>query len=458
MSKIQNRLSFSSAVLAMVVLINASVVTTAYLHNAEFYWALLFSIPALVFAVYYWKVVSLRKENDRKTVSLDHNVEATAGHNPRELTTTLGSKHCTQPYQSSIISFENLPSDCAIETSSTSEIVRTGKNESYAATNNFNDGITANPIWRIDCEYEGCRDHNSKFSTVAFSDTARHPGVKMIELELNQVGSGRKSPATENRLGELSSSDKYPNEGNTPYNHSHTAFGNADSMSIFLDSLRELSGRKPIGISLSISDKTEFHGMCFAFRKTGIIPDFLVIHDGTKKGNFHFDPNNNTGMGLYEALLFASKTLELYGLKEEIKIIAVSEIFSPFDVLRLFALGSSVVRIKNHSSCTRQNNGNVRYRTIPLTQKSLEDSRGEILNETLNLMKSMGYSGVQEITLAGLLRDVDALYPAGFNKKLSKENQVNGSREKSQTPPGRKPYTVTKGGFEKRQADFEILN
>ena len=45
----------------------------------------------------------------------------------------------------------------------------------------------------------------------------------------------------------------------------------------FLDSLRELSGKKPIGIRLCISDKKEFREICHAIRKTQLIPDFIVV-------------------------------------------------------------------------------------------------------------------------------------------------------------------------------------
>ncbi|MEO6188397.1 MAG: hypothetical protein ABIO82_02600 [Ginsengibacter sp.] len=469
MFKNQNRLSFSSAVLVMVVLINASIITTAYLYNADFYWALPFSLPALGFAIYYWRMVTRRSEADRKQRAVDYDLNDTAAEiaigdtERKELTTLLGNKQCAQPYQTSIISFECTRSDLSLDSSPKHARISDDDDERIVEVQSVNDHLPINHIWRIATDYEGCRDHNFQFSTEAFGITALQPNVKMIELELNHFDTGYSS-VTGNRITGSSRHDMHPDKKDNRHNHNHTAFGNADSMSIFLDSLRELSDKKPVGISLSISDKKDFHEMCFAFRKTGIIPDYLVIHDGIKKDEFHFEPHNKLSLGLYEALLFASKTLELYGLQDDIKIVAASEIYSPFDVLRLFALGSDVVRIKNHTPCTGGKSEHPVHSETTFSQSSLEFCRREILNDTLNLMQVMGYSNVKDITLAGLLRDVDALYSTGFYEKFRGDNSGKLNREKSiirpksQSSSGKKTYSVIKEDFKEKNADFEILN
>lgn len=51
-------ISFGAAFLVMAVLINISIVIIAYRINNDFYWVLLFSIPALIFAIYYQKIVA----------------------------------------------------------------------------------------------------------------------------------------------------------------------------------------------------------------------------------------------------------------------------------------------------------------------------------------------------------------------------------------------------------------
>ena len=184
-------------------------------------------------------------------------------------------------------------------------------------------------------------------------------------------------------------------------------------MAIFLDSLRQLSGKKPIGIRLCVTDKNKFHEICYAFRKTGIIPDFIVI-EAPNEYNSLSKPSQNSVMILYEALLFVSKTLEVYGLGKDIKIIAASEIYSPFDVLRLIALGADAVSFQNHGVSSTVFPG-----------ESLEQLRGEILNSTLDIMEILGYTNVRDITLPAFLRDLDTLYREGFYKRYNEESANN---------------------------------
>ncbi len=104
--------SFSSAILLMAALINVLVIKAAFAFNEEFYWALLFSLPALAFAIYYKRIVSKKGTDDRKINSnggkLHGNDKATlsGGVNRNEPKVLFGNNHCTQPYLSSIICAE----------------------------------------------------------------------------------------------------------------------------------------------------------------------------------------------------------------------------------------------------------------------------------------------------------------------------------------------------------------
>ena len=60
-------------------------------------------------------------------------------------------------------------------------------------------------------------------------------------------------------------------------------FFNAEGMVLFLEKLRKLSGKKPVGISVSICNKKEFYEICHAIRKTEIIPDFIIVEGCAKQ-------------------------------------------------------------------------------------------------------------------------------------------------------------------------------
>jgi hypothetical protein len=106
-------------------------------------------------------------------------------------------------------------------------------------------------------------------------------------------------------------------------------------------------------------------------------------------------------MPFYEALLFASKTLEIYGLTKEVKIIAATKIYTALDVLKLVALGADAIIMQNNLSP----DNNKKMINIPATFFSSHywQLRNEILRSTIDLMNSFGYINIKEITLSSLL-------------------------------------------------------
>ena len=69
-------------------------------------------------------------------------------------------------------------------------------------------------------------------------------------------------------------------------------FAEAESMLHFVDTLREFSDGKPVGIKLCV-DRKEFHEICYSIRKTELIPDFIVV-EGFKAGD-NFSETNSHG-------------------------------------------------------------------------------------------------------------------------------------------------------------------
>ena len=448
--------SFSLAYLLMVVLINILLIKTAYTNNPDFYWALLFSIPALGFAIYYRGTVSEKETNDRisniNAATLDGQDEVIL---PRKikgnaLTVLFGNSHCTQPYLSSIICFESVSADENIKFMPKQVLLSEANGYTHNMIPGLNDGLfITDSIWRIGPGYGSSRDNKFKFNAEAFRLNALRPTVKMIELKLSGF-SNKDHISTGKNYYPANAYNNKDTGTNFKQIYGHTAFSNAESMAIFLDSLRQLSGKKPIGIRLCITDKKAFHEICYAFRKTGIIPDYLSIEDFTKENNLFVNSSQSCDMPLYEALLFASKTLEIYGLSKEIKIITASEVYSPFDVLRLFALGADGVSVKNH--LTRKDRcfekGDIK--STGFSQGCMEQLRSEILESTMKIMQAWGYKNVRDITLPAFFRDLGALYPKGFYKGQDQEF--------ADSPETRSFGIVKRAYYEKNTSSETILN
>jgi hypothetical protein len=381
------------------------------------------SIPLLVFAYYF---ISKKKHKHAHDISAanDNSLSFSQKNKEDSLTVLFGNSYCEQPYLSSIFCSEAIYSNESFDATGKKNVSPAENNFARASENIQHDNeFKHDVIWQIAPGYPGCRNENFNFNSALFRVNAAQPFVKMIELSLTQPAGENKFDAKKDAYSNTVVNNKYPVKDLQSINR-HTAFSSAEGMAIFLDTLRELSGKKPVGIGLCITDKKEFHEMCYAFRKTGILPDYIAIEDYAKQNNSLLNHAKNTALPLYEALLFVSKTLEMYGLENEIKIIAVSPVNTAFDVLKLHALGADALRLKNFATAD-----SIQANALPAV--SLQKSRNKIIRSTMAIMKACGYINMQEITLPSLLRKLDSLQSKTLNKIYSKDDKID-SEETSQ--------------------------
>ncbi len=450
---VQNKKPFSleGGFVLVVVLINILIIKTAYTITEDLYWLLLLSIPVLVLAIYL-KRSSSNKVTNGKIIDFNcdkfYKVESILP--PRikcdELNVTFGNSSCSQPYISSIICFESVSADENIK--SILKQIALSKDNYYTEDmlESLNDSLSKSDcIWKVGPDYSGCKDYNNKFCAESFKVNALRPNVKMIELALTGV----------NDKANISEREKLyikPINGRS-YSGSevaHTAFRNAESMTIFLDSLRNLSGKKPVGISLSITDKTEFYKMCYTFRKTHIIPDFVVVEGYTKENIKLNNISADSGMRLYEALEFVSKTLETYGLSKEIKIIAASEIYTAFDVLKLRALGADAISMRNSPVFVERPYQKEGIDSTSFASLSKDRFRSQILNSTMSVIQGWGYINIKDITISSFIRNLDTLHSID-NYPEHNQEILNVSDNKSYRIPN-------KGIYEKDTSSGVLLN
>ncbi|MEL6943639.1 MAG: glutamate synthase-related protein, partial [Bacteroidota bacterium] len=73
-------------------------------------------------------------------------------------------------------------------------------------------------------------------------------------------------------------------------------------------------------------------------------PDFIAVDGGEGgTGAAPLEFTNYIGTPLLEGLTFVDKTLKMYGLRDQIKIIASGKAVDAFDVIRLKAMGADVI-------------------------------------------------------------------------------------------------------------------
>ena len=456
----ENRKIISShrIVLLIVVLINILIINVSYIYNQDLYWLLILSIPMLIFGLYHArkrqhgpppkKTIEDGKLNidEGKYQQHDYSIPPTKI-KAEELTVLFGNSYCTKPYLSSIIYIGSESPDQNISFLPQQNILSPDNNSPQDMQERLTNRevATSDLIWSIGPDYGDCRDQNSKFNPDLFRLNVCRPQVKMIELKLSRFAIMENIFTDKSSNSNDISKPKYQGPGYEDI-RTHSAFSNAESMALFLDSLKQLSGKKPVGISLRITDKREFHEMCYAFRKTEIIPDYIVIEDCTNDHYPLFNISENSEMPLYEALLFASGTLKMYSLNKETKLIAATTIHTAFDVLKICALGADAICMQNHFTHSNKYYLDCIELTI-LYQQSMERLRSEILNNTISLMQSRGYLNMRDITLPAFFHTLDALHTKDLIKIYNQDFR-NG--------PERKPFRIVKETYHEENKNSAV--
>ncbi|MBC7419036.1 MAG: FMN-binding glutamate synthase family protein, partial [Pedobacter sp.] len=124
---------------------------------------------------------------------------------------------------------------------------------------------------------------------------------------------------------------------------SHSAFSTPTGLLEFIQTLRNLSGGKPVGFKLCIGRKSEFFAICKAMVETGIYPDYITVDGG--EGGTGAAPqefSNSVGMPLREGLTFVYDVLVGFDLKKHIKLIAAGKVATGFDIVKNIALGADM--------------------------------------------------------------------------------------------------------------------
>lgn len=306
-------------------------------------------------------IVYQRAKNERQTVAFGMQADSNApgyewmAHSIypasisiKDLRITIGNEQCRQPYSASILNIGAMSYGALSKTAV--QALNEGAKLGGFAQNTGEGGISpfhlmgGDLIWQIGTGYFGCRDEKGNFNAGLFKENAQKPQVKMIELKLSQgakPGHGGILPAMKN-TAEIAAIRHVPVHTTIVSPPAHTAFSNAEELVFFLEQLRSLSGGKPVGFKICIGNKKEFDDICYHIRRTGIVPDFITI-DGSEGGTgaAPLEFTDHVGMPLYEALAFASGSLQSYGLKKQVKLIAAGKIISGFDILKVLALGAS---------------------------------------------------------------------------------------------------------------------
>lgn len=262
---------------------------------------------------------------------------------------TIGGKDCKQPYSASLFNIS------AMSFGSLSSNAIHALNLGAKAGNFFHDtgegGISkyhlhgGDLVWEIGTGYFGCRTEDGNFDAEKFKEKANWDQVKMIEIKLSQgakPGHGGVLPAAKNNeeIAEIRGIKPHTDVLSPP---GHSAFHDAKGLLEFVQKLRELSNGKPVGFKLAIGSRQEFINICKEMHNTGIKPDFITV-DGAEGGTgaAPIEFSNYVGMPWEDALIFVIDTLIGYDLKDDIRVITATKVFTAFNLFKALCLGADI--------------------------------------------------------------------------------------------------------------------
>ena len=255
---------------------------------------------------------------------------------------------CTQPYHASVfnisaMSFGALSANAIRALNAGAKQGRFAHDTGEGSISVHHRAHGGDLIWEIGSGYFGCRNDDGSFNAQRFTDNARDPQVKMIEIKLSQgakPGHGGVLPGPK-VTAEIAAARGVPVGVDCVSPASHSAFSTPLEMMAFITELRKLSGGKPVGFKLCIGHPWEWFAIVKAMLASGVTPDFIVV-DGAEGGTgaAPLEFTNHVGSPLQEGLLLVHNTLRGVGLRGRIRVGCAGKVVSAFDIARMMALGA----------------------------------------------------------------------------------------------------------------------
>lgn len=261
----------------------------------------------------------------------------------------IGSSQCEKPYMASLfnisaMSYGSLSKNAIIA-------LNNGAKQGGFYHNTGEGGLSpyhlqgGDVVWNIGTGYFSCRDKDGNFSYEEYVKRATLDNVKMIEIKFSQGAKpGHGGILPKQKVTDEIATIRLVEKGNdiiSPPRHS--AFSTPLELMDFIKLLRKGSGGKPIGMKICIGNKSEFLAICKAMVQTQTYFDFITVDGGEGgTGAAPQEYSDHVGMPLREALAFVYDSLNGFGIKDEIKIIASGKVVTGFDIIKCLSIGADV--------------------------------------------------------------------------------------------------------------------
>lgn len=354
----------------------------------------------------------------------------------------LGSPHCTQPYDISLMnissmSFGSLSKNAVLAMNKGAALGGFVQETGEGGLASYHLEYGADLIWEIGSGYFGARDETGHFSPAKFAAKAVLPQVKGISIKLSQgakPGLGGVLPGPK-VTSEIAEARGVPMGVDCVSPASHSAFSTPRELIRFVALLRELSGGKPIGFKLCVGSRVDVLAICKAMLEEETVPDFIVI-DGSEGGTgaAPLEYQDNVGTPLTEGLMLMHNALVGVGLRSQIRIGAAGKVASGSDIVKRLIEGAdftlSARTMMMATGCIQAQKCHTNECPVGVATQNprlmrglnVEDKGTRVFNyqkltvdESVQIMASMGCASPEELSPRMLRRRVDHLTTRSYS-------------------------------------------
>ena len=122
-------------------------------------------------------------------------------------------------------------------------------------------------------------------------------------------------------------------------------FSDVPTMCEFIEKIRNHTG-KPVGMKMVVGGNDSVEELAKYMKETGKGPDFITVDGGEGgTGASYQELIDSVGLPIKSALPIVVSTLQKYGVRDRVKIIASGKLFTPDRIAIALAMGADLVNI-----------------------------------------------------------------------------------------------------------------
>ena len=192
----------------------------------------------------------------------------------------------------------------------------------------------------------GVRDKNGEMDWDELKRKSEIPQIKAFEIKLAQGAKTRgghiDAEKVNPEIAEIRRVEPY--KAIDSPNRFHQ-YNDVPSMCDFIEKIREHTG-KPVGLKIVVGGNDSLEELAKYMKETGKGPDFITVDGGEGgTGASYQELIDSVGLPIKSALPIVVSTLQKYGVRDRVKIIASGKLFTPDRIAIALAMGADLVNI-----------------------------------------------------------------------------------------------------------------